>query len=53
MMRKGHVSWILVAQDSPVTSSFECGVVPTGSMKGGGFLDELCDCQFLKNDSAL
>jgi hypothetical protein len=35
----GCVDWIVVAQDSPETGSFEHGDEPSGSMKGGEFLD--------------
>jgi hypothetical protein len=32
--------------------SCEHGYEPSGSAKGGEFLDQLSDCKFLKKDSA-
>jgi hypothetical protein len=35
-----------------VAGSCEHGNEPSGSIKGGEFLDQLSDCQLLKKDSA-
>jgi hypothetical protein len=32
---------------SPVASSCEYGTEPSGSIKGGGFIDQLSNCQIL------
>jgi hypothetical protein len=36
----------------PRVGSCEHGNEPSGSIKGGEFVGQLCDCQLLKKDSA-
>jgi hypothetical protein len=46
------VDWMHLAYDKgTVASCFEHDNEPSGSIKGGGFLDKLSDCQLLKKDS--